>query len=423
MSYELTGPLFARPKPPRDESMFDNRSSSILVQISGPDRPGVAAGLMDALSLSGAELQDVEQITIRGRLSLSLVITVPSGKDLLRDLLLFGWEHGVTIDFDVVEESSHIRKPGLIVTLIAPKVHPTEFGAVASVIAAHDGNIDRIVRLAKYPVMAYELVCSGPNLEGIRTSLLSLAKDLICDVAVHREGLGRRATRLVVLDVDSTLISDEVIELIADQAGCVNQVAEITDRAMRGDIDFAESLHERVALLKGLDASCLDEVRDRVRLTPGARTFIRTLRRMGYRTAIVSGGFTFVTEHLAAELGIDHSMANELEVIDGKLTGRVVGDIVDRVGKANFVREIAAKEGIPLDQVVAVGDGANDLDMLSTAGLGIAFNAKPIVRNQADTAVNVPYLDAVLFILGVRREEIEAADVAAGIDPTGPPVD
>lgn len=406
----------------RDETMFDNRAQTVLVRISGPDRRGITAGLMDILSLAGAELQDVEQVIIRGRLSLSLVITVPSGKDLLKELLLFAWEQQVEIDFDVVEESSSRRRPGLSVTLLAPHVDPTEFGAVASIIAANGGNIDRIVRLAKYPVMAYELAVSGGDVEAIRTALLSVARELICDMAVHREGLGRRATRLVILDVDSTLIVDEVIELIAEEMGCLDEVADITNRAMRGELDFTESLNERVALLKGLDAARLEAVRDRVRLTPGARTFIRTLKRMGYCTAIVSGGFSVVTDRLAEELGLDYAKANELEVVDGVLTGRVTGEVVDRAAKAAFMAAIAAEEGIPLDQVVAVGDGANDLDMLNSAGLGIAFNAKPVVRDQTQTAVSVPYLDAILFVLGVSREEIEDADVAEGIDPTGPPV-
>ncbi|MEZ5228131.1 MAG: phosphoserine phosphatase SerB [Acidimicrobiales bacterium] len=256
--------------------------------------------------------------------------------------------------------------------------------------------------------------CPCVDVEPIRSALLTVAKDLVCDLAVHREGLGRHAARLVVLDVDSTLIADEVIELIADEVGCRDEVAAITDRAMRGELDFAASLRERVALLAGLDAARLDAVRERVTLTPGARTFIRTLQRLGYHTAIVSGGFTAVTDHLAADLGIDHAHANELEIIDGVLTGRVLGDIVDRAAKADFVRRIAAQHGIPLDQVVAVGDGANDLDMLSAAGLGIAFNAKPIVAERADTSVNVPYLDAVLFVLGISRDEIEAADEAEG---------
>lgn len=398
----------------RSDATSAAADQTILVRISGPDRQGLTAGLMDVLGLADVEIQDIEQILIRGRLALSLVITVPPGKDLLKELLLFAWEADVDIEFDVVSEASARRPQGLIVTILGTTVHPSEFGAIASVISAHGGNIDRIVRLAKYPVMAYEFMVSGDDVEPIRDGLLTVARDLVCDLAVHREGLGRRATRLVVLDVDSTLVSDEVIELIADEAGCRAEVSAITERAMRGELDFAESLRERVALLAGLDAARLDNVRERVTLTPGARTFIRTLRRLGYRTAIVSGGFTAVTDGLVAELGIDHAHANVLEIVDGTLTGRVAGEIVDRAGKAAFVRRVAAAEGIPLDQVVAVGDGANDLDMLSTAGLGIAFNAKPIVADQADTSVSVPFLDAILFVLGVRRDEIEAADAAEG---------
>jgi phosphoserine phosphatase len=224
----------------------------------------------------------------------------------------------------------------------------------------------------------------------------------------------RRAARLVVMDVDSTLIQDEVIDLLAAHAGCEEAVAGITERAMRGELDFEASLRERVALLKGLPASVFETVKDQVRLTPGARTFVRTLRRLGYRTAIVSGGFTPVTDHLRSTLQLDHAYANELEIEHGLLTGRVVGEIVDRAGKARLLREVAAAEGIALDQVVAIGDGANDLDMLATAGLGIAFNAKPAVREAAQTAVNVPYLDAILFLLGVRRDDIDQTDLDGG---------
>ncbi|MCP4224269.1 MAG: phosphoserine phosphatase SerB, partial [Actinomycetia bacterium] len=310
--------------------------------------------------------------------------------------------------------------PGLVVTILGKSVNPIEFGAVASVVAANDGNIDRIIRLAKYPVMAYELAISGPDRDRIRASLLEHAHDMACDIAVHRLGLGRRAKRMVVLDVDSTLIQDEAIDLLAEEAGSLDQVADITARAMAGELDFETSLETRVATLAGLDAAALDRINTKVRLTPGAKTFIRTLRRLGYRTAIVSGGFTSVTDHLAGQLGIDHSHANQLEIVDGALTGRTVGPVVDRQEKADFVKAIAAKEDIPLDQVVAVGDGANDLDMLSTAGLGIAFNARPVVREVADASVNVPYLDAILFVLGVNRQEIEEAAAELGQSAFGP---
>jgi phosphoserine phosphatase len=389
---------------------MEANAETILVRISGPDHPGITAGLMDHLAIAGAEFQDVEQIVIRGRLSLSLAITVPSGHDLIKELLLFGWQQKIEIDFDVIEGDSPDRRVGLIVTVLGNQVDPGEFGAVAAVVANHGGNIERIVRLAKYPVMAYELLVTGDELELIREALLGVANRLVSDIAVQREGLGRRAARLIVLDVDSTLIQNEIIDLVAEEAGCLAEVSEITNRAMAGEVDFIKSLEARVELLAGLDATALERARARVVFTPGARTFIRTLNRLGFRTAIVSGGFTSLTDRLAAELGIDHSFANTLEIVDGKLTGRIEGPIVDRAAKAAILRELAEREGVPLDQVVAVGDGANDLDMLGAAGLGIAFNAKQVVQDAADVAVNVPYLDAVLFVLGVRRGDIEAAD-------------
>ncbi len=391
-------------------------AENILVTISGPDRPGITARLMDLLATTGAGMHDVEQIIIRGRLNLSLVITVPRGKDLIKDLLLFAWEQNVDVDFDVVEAADGItRQLGLVVTVIGRRVDPNEFGAVAAVVAAHHGNIERIIRLAKYPVWAYELLVSGPDIEKLRVALLDLAHELVCDVAVQREGLGRRAARLIVLDVDSTLIQNEIIDLLAAEAGQLDAVAAITEQAMAGEIDFRSSLDARVSLLAGLDEVAIERAKASVQFTPGARTFVRTLKRLGYHVALVSGGFTCVTDYLAAELGLRHAYANTLEIVDGRLTGRVIGEVVDRAAKAAIMSRIAEHEGVSLDQTVAVGDGANDLDMLSAAGLGIAFNAKAVVRKAADTSVSVPYLDAILFILGVRREDIEAADAA---DPT-----
>jgi phosphoserine phosphatase len=229
--------------------------------------------------------------------------------------------------------------------------------------------------------------------------------------------------RLIVMDVDSTLIQGEVIEMLAAHAGCEEQVAWVTEAAMRGDLDFAESLEARVALLAGLDAGAIDLVYDELVLAPGARTTVRTLKRLGYRFAIVSGGFSHITDRLAADLGIDFTAANELEVVDGKLTGRVVGEIIDRAGKARALRRFAAEAGVSEAATIAIGDGANDLDMLSAAGLGIAFNAKPLVQQAAHTSVNVPYLDTVMYLLGISREEIEAADAAVGIVTPAPPLD
>ena len=387
---------------------------TILVRLQGPDRPGITAELMAVLADAGAQVQDVEQVVVRHRLSLGVVITVPEGRDLLKELLLLAWDQGVTIDFEMVEPSPTSNAARHVVTVLAAEVGPAELAAVAGAIAGGGGNIDRIVRLSRYPVVSYELVVSGGDIEAIRRDLVRVAATRPVDIAVQHFGLARRAARLVVLDVDSTLIQDEVIDLLAARAGCGDAVRAVTERAMAGELDFGEALRARVALLAGTPAATLDEVACSVRLTPGARTFTRTLHRLGYAVAIVSGGFHQVTDRLAADLGIRHAHANHLEVVDGVVTGRLEGPIVDRARKAELLVEIAAVERVGLAQTVAVGDGANDVDMLAVAGLGIAFNAKQLVRDVADTALSVPYLDAVLFLLGISREEVEAADADVG---------
>jgi phosphoserine phosphatase len=295
-------------------------------------------------------------------------------------------------------------------------VLPVAVAGVAGRIAEHNANIDRVRRLSRYPVTTLELDISGGDPDELRRALTREAVAHRVDVAVSPAGLARRGRRLVMMDVDSTLIQDEVIELLAAHAGREAEVAAVTERAMRGEIDFGTSLHQRVACLAGLRESVIYEVRDAVRLTPGARTLCRTLRRLGLTLAVVSGGFIEVVEPLAKELGITHVRANRLEIVDGLLTGRVIGPVVDRAAKASALREFAAAEGLPMSRTVAIGDGANDLDMLAAAGLGVAFNAKPLVRARADAAVNVPYLDAVLYLLGISRVEVEDAD-AEGAPP------
>jgi phosphoserine phosphatase len=398
-------------------------SETVLVRVTGPDRPGITAGLMSVLSVAGADIQDVEQISIRGHLNLGVVVSVPAGRDLLKELLVFGWEQDVTIGFEPVQRDHPERHPSLVVTVLGRSIDAADFGAVAEAIASADGNIDRIFRLSKYPVISYELLVQGGDVDQMRSALVSVGNTRDIDIALQRHGLGRRAKRLVVLDMDSTLIQQEAIDLLAEEAGVMSEVTAITERAMAGELDFEQSLRERVRLLAGLDELAVRRAQDRLTVTPGARTFIRTLKRLGYKTAVVSGGFTSFVEPLAEDLGIDHTFANTLEFDQGALTGELVGDILDRAGKAVVLRHVAQYEGVAIDQTVAVGDGANDLDMLATAGLGIAFNAKQIVQDAADTSLSVPYLDAILFILGITREEVEAADVADGIDPEeNPPV-
>jgi phosphoserine phosphatase len=385
---------------------------TILVRCTGRDRPGITTGLLGVLARAGAQLYDMEQVVVRDRLTLDLLVGISEGDDVLKELLFHGWERGLQLEFDVADEpvAATASAPRSVVTVIGQVLTPAALSAVTGAIAAGGGNIDRIVRLARYPVVSYEFVVVSGEVDRMRAELLAASAAHGVDVAIQRESLERRAKRLVVLDVDSTLIQDEVIELLADEAGCREEIADLTRRAMAGELDFAASLEERVARLAGTPVGALDRVADRIRLTPGARTFVRTLKRLGYTVAIVSGGFTAITDRLADQLGLDHAVANELEVVDGVLTGRLVGQLVDRPGKAEVLRRIAAAEHVPLEQTVAIGDGANDLDMLATAGLGIAFNAKPVVREAADTAVSVPYLDAILFLLGIRRDEVEAAD-------------
>jgi phosphoserine phosphatase len=386
--------------------------STILVNVHGPDHPGISAGLMDVLTATNAEVYDIEQIVVRGRLTLNVLIGVDGEKATIRDLLLFGWEQRLQIEFEVVDPIPTPLKPMLVVTVLGERIGPDDFGAVARAIADGDGNIERIFRLSRYPVVSYELAVSGGDIQKMREQLVAAAAQRPIDIAIQPEGLERRAKRMVIMDVDSTLIENEVINLLAEEAGVGDQVSEITAAALRGEIDFEGSLRERVALLEGLGEDALQRVAQRITVTPGARTFIRTLKRMGMKTAIVSAGFTRFANALAADLGIDYSLSNTLDVKNGKLTGRLAGEFVDGPRKASFLEDIAAREGFSSAQVVAVGDGANDLEMLSVAGLGIAFNAKPVVKERADTSVSVPYLDAILFLMGIRRDHVDAADAA-----------
>ena len=386
----------------------------LLIRVYGADRPRVTAELLQLLGDAGAVLEDVEQLVVRERLTLDVLVRLAGADDsLLRDILYWGFTRDLRIDFERVEARS--RRAQLVrhaVTVLGRPLPATALAAVAAAVAGTGGNIDRVVRLATTPVTAYDLVVIAGDVEGMRRALVEVARKHGIDVAVQVNGLERRAKRLVVMDVDSTLILDEVIELLADEAGRLEEVAAITARAMAGELDFEGSLRERVRLLAGLDEAAVERVQGRIRLTPGARTFVRTLKRLGFVVGIVSGGFTPFTDRLQAELGLDHSYANGLAVVDGVLTGEVEGPVVDRPGKARLLAEIAAAEGIPLSQTVAVGDGANDLDMLATAGLGIAFNAKPVVRAQADTTVSVPSLDAILFMLGIRGTDVDRGEEA-----------
>ena len=389
-------------------------SSTFLVTVSGPDRVGVGAELFAALTSlegRGIEIIDVAQITIRG--TLVLCAEVSSRNTVARSVIEEALgnrdivSQGITATIEEVTPSDDDGGRRLLVTLLAPRIGATQLETVFAAFAASGSTCERIVHLASYPVDCYELVVRSSDHASLREGLVEVARVAEIDLAVQRAGLHRRAKHLVVMDADSTLLQDEVIDLLAEECGCAGEVSEITELAMSGGIDFAEALRRRVALLAGLPVSVLDDVRSRLRLTPGARTLLRTLQRLGYVPAVVSGGFVEVLAPLMAELKVEHLAANRLEIVDEKLSGRLVGEIVDRAGKANALRRFADEVGVPLEQTVAVGDGANDIDMLSAAGLGIAFNAKPVVQAHADTHLTVPYLDAVLYFLGISREEIE----------------
>jgi len=402
---------------------MEQRPDSLLITLTGRDRPGVTRAVFGRLAEAGVEVLDLEQIVLRRRLVLGVLVTVPEDEVALRDTVSETADQlGMQVEI-VRGTGDNVAKPHRAhVTVIGAPLQATAMAAIAGRIADAGANIDRIQRLASYPVTAIELAVSGAAPDGLRIALAQEAAEQGVDIAVQAANLTRHGMRLIVLDVDSTLIQGEVIEMIAAHAGCQAEVAEVTERAMRGELDFEESLRARVALLKGVPASAIHEVYDSIHLNPGARTMVRTLRRLGYRFAIVSGGFSQITSRLAADLGIHYQRANELEIVDGLLTGDIVGDVVDRAGKARALREFAAELGIPESATVAIGDGANDLDMLSAAGLGVAYNAKPVVRSQADAAVNVPYLDTIMYLLGISREEIEAADAEAGIVTPAPPV-
>jgi phosphoserine phosphatase len=387
--------------------------TSLLITLTGRDRPGVTSRLFGVLARHPLSVLDVEQVVIRGRLVLGVLLGCDTPPDLTgihAAVSALAADLGLEAEITTGSGSGDVVPRGgvLHVTLLGSPLVPAAINAIAGRIAASGANIDRIGRLAQQPVTCIELDVSGGDPATLREDLARAAVEHGIDVAVQRGGLHRRALRLIVMDVDSTLVQGEVIDLLAMRAGCADEVAKVTAAAMRGELDFTASLRERVSLLAGLPESVLGEVRAGLRLTAGARTLIGTLGGLGYKAGIVSGGFVQVIGPLAAELGIDYVAANELEIATGKLTGRLSGPVIDRAGKAEALRRFAAAAGVPLSQTVAVGDGANDLDMIAAAGLGVAFNAKPVVRDAADTSLSVPYLDAILYLLGISSDDVTA---------------
>jgi phosphoserine phosphatase len=377
----------------------------------------VTSALFSALAAHDVEVLDVEQVVIGSRLVLGVTLLLTGDPEALRvSATRISTVLDIEIDLHVEPSDGPSAPPARRsnrhhVIVLGRPLRAGAVGEIARRLAEVGANIDAVRKLSRRPVTSIELTVSGADSEQLRSALATAAAETGTDIAVERAGLDRRAKRLVVLDVDSTLVQGEVIEMLAARAGREDEVARITAAAMAGELDFAESLRARVATLAGLPVSVCDEVRQELQLTAGARTLIGTLARLGYLCGVVSGGFTQVIDPLAKELGLDFAAANTLEVVGGRLTGQLTGPIVDRAGKAAALRRFAAEAGVPLNQTVAIGDGANDIDMITAAGLGIAFNAKPALAAVADAELRQPYLDAILFILGVTREEIEQAQI------------
>lgn len=390
----------------------DFDAPTILVTLTGPDREGVSTRLFSQIANFDVEVVDIEQLVVRGRLVLAVLVTAPPQvEDFELSMQRVGAELGLVVGIEHgIGDNRPRRVDRVKITVIGAPLSPFAMGQITAKVAEAGGNIDRISRLARYPVTAIVLSVSGADPDALQITLAHTANECGVDIAVQESGIHQHAQRLIVMDVDSTLIQGEIIDKLALRAGSHAEVEAITEQAMAGEIDFAHSLRARVKTLAGLDAEVLDEIFDELVYTPGAKTMIRNLKRLGYRFALVSGGFTQFIARIARDLGIDFYTANELEIVDGKLTGNIVGPIIDRAGKAAALVDFANQARIGIKNTIAIGDGANDLDMLAASGLGIAFNAKPMVRENAQTAVNVPYLDAIMYMLGITREEVEAAD-------------
>jgi len=397
----------------------------VLINITGVDRPGLTAAITGVLAQGGVNILDIGQAVIHDTLSFGILVEIPDseqGKSVLKDILFKGYELDQQVRFTPVSEEDYQQwvgnqgKKRHIVTLLTRKVTAGQLQAVSAITAKYGLNIDHIDRLSgRMPLdtpadkgkgcIEFSVRGEAADPQALRAEFLSVAQELNVDIAFQEDSLFRRNRRLAVFDMDSTLIEAEVIDELAKAAGVGEQVSAITERAMSGELDFRASFKERLALLKGLDVSVLDSIGASLRLTEGAETLFAELKRLGYKTAILSGGFTYFAKQLQAKLGIDYVFANELEVVDGKCTGVAIEPIVDAQRKADLLKELAHKEGLRLEQTIAVGDGANDLPMLAIAGLGVAFRAKPLVKQSAKQAISTLGLDGVLYLLGFRDRD------------------
>lgn len=400
-------------------------SELLLITISGQDKPYVTSAISEILAKNNANILDLGQSVIHETLSLGMLVEIPSGTDsspAVKDILYHMHDMGMHVRFRPITEASYAEwvqqqgKPRHITTLLARQISAAQIAPLTKIVSGHGLNIDNISRLSgrvsldnhdSQSKACVEFSARGnPDVVKLRTALAELASEMDVDIAFQEDNMYRRTRRLVCFDMDSTLIEAEVIDELAKAAGVGDQVAEITERAMSGELDFNASFAERLGLLKGLDESVLEGIAKNLPVTEGAAYLIKTLKKLGYKTAILSGGFSYFGRYLQKQLGIDYVYSNELEIVDGKVTGQVSGEIINGEKKAELLRALAEKEHISLEQVVAVGDGANDLPMLSIAGLGIAFRAKPLVKAEAKQSISTLGLDAILYLMGFRDRDI-----------------
>ncbi len=388
---------------------------AVLITATGEDAPGITAALTSVLAEAGTSILDIEQVVIHNLLTLSMLVEIgeEEKKPLLKDLLYRAKELGVDLDFRLVPERDVILHRSsaqtYIITCLGEYVPTNCIAAVTRALFEKGMNIEKIGKLAWGKLQCLEMTTRASTPISVRELtgyFLDISHDTGVDIAVQRESLYRKAKRLVVMDMDSTLVQVEVIDELAELAGVGERVKDITARAMNGELEFKDALRRRVSLLEGLTSEALERVYRALPLTPGAEKLIKVLKKLGYKIGVISGGFDYFTERLKKDLSLDYAFANRLEVKEGRLTGRIVGEIVDGAMKARLLEEIAARESISLDQVIAIGDGANDLPMLDRAGLGIAFNAKKTVRQAASYSISQKSLDSILYLLGITESEL-----------------
>ncbi len=398
----------------------------ILININGTDRPGVTAALTEILAKNNAVILDIGQADIHNNLSLGILFQSSEGNsgDILKELLFKSYELDVNIRFNLITEEAYNQwvsmqgKNRYIITILGRKLTARQIAGVTRIVADQDMNIDDIKRLtgripldenARTPKASVEFSVRGTprDKEQMKADFMKLSAEQEMDISFQEESMYRRMRRLICFDMDSTLIETEVIDELAIRAGVGDQVKAITEAAMRGEIDFCESFRQRCALLKGLDVSVMQEIAENLPITEGVDRLMRILKKVGFKIAILSGGFTYFGNYLKQKYNIDYVYANELEVENGKLTGRHVGDIVDGKRKAELLRLIAQVENVDIRQTVAVGDGANDLPMISIAGLGIAFHAKPKVKATAKQSISTIGLDGILYFLGYKDSYLD----------------